>query len=167
MRGAEVLGTGERLRLSVAQLPHQAGARWVALPPAPGEAIPPGRLSLVLQTMVSFATEQVETGVLSGLLIDEWVEVVPNRSETTAITFQTDPPNACAPQAVLLAVPPVVGQPWTGSELARVLTETLELLKLRAVDAEALGELGQYLPALYFGFNAADDAVSTDFGPLS
>ena len=81
--------------------------------------------------------------------------------------FQTDPPNACAPQTVLLAVPPVVGRPWTGADLARVLTETLELLKLRAVDAEALGELGQYLPALYFGFNAADDAVSTDFGPLS
>ena len=58
-------------------------------------------------------------------------------------------------------------RPWTGMDLARVLTETLDLAKLRAVDAESLGELGQYMPALYFGFNAADDAVSTDFGPLS
>ncbi len=49
----------------------------------------------------------------------------------------------------------------------RVLFETLEQAKLRAIDAEALGELGHYLPALYFGFNVAGDAVSTDFGPLS
>jgi hypothetical protein len=167
LRGAEVLETGERLRLSVAQLPHEAGARWVGLPPAPDAPLPHGRLSLVLQTLATFTPEQVEGAPLQGLLVDEWVEVVPNRDETTAIAFQTDPPNACAPQAVLLAVPPVVGRPWTGMDLARVLTETLDLAKLRAVDAESLGELGQYMPALYFGFNAADDAVSTDFGPLS
>ena len=41
------------------------------------------------------------------------------------------------------------------------------MAKLRAIDAEALGELGHYLPALYFGFNVAGDAVSTDFKPLS
>ena len=100
-------------------------------------------------------------------MIDEWVETVPNERETTAITFQTDPPNACAPQAVLLAVPPVPGKPWTGETLVRVLFETLEWTKLRAIDAEALGELGHYLPALHFGFNVAGDAVSTDFKPLS
>jgi len=167
LRGAEVLRTGERLRLAVAQLPHEAGARWVDLPPAADAPLPHGRLSLVLQTLASFAPEQVEGGPLHGLLVDEWVEVVPSREETTAIAFQTDPPNACAPQAVLLAVPPVIGQPWTGADLARVLTETLDLARLRAVDAESLGELGQYMPALYFGFNAADGAVSTDFAPLS
>jgi hypothetical protein len=48
-----------------------------------------------------------------------------------------------------------------------VLFETLEWTKLRAVDAEGLGELGHYLPALHFGFNVAGDAVSTDFRPLS
>ena len=68
---------------------------------------------------------------------------------------------------MLLAVPPVLGQPWTVADLHRVLLETLDLAKLRAVDAEALGELGHYLPALYFAFNADDDAVSTDFAPLS
>ena len=48
-----------------------------------------------------------------------------------------------------------------------MLVETLDLAKLRAVDTEALGERGQYLPALYFAFNAKDDAVSTDFAPLT
>ena len=84
---------------------------------------------------------------LSGLLIDEWVEVVPNARETTAIAFQFNPPDACAPQAWLLAVPPVPDRAWTRGDLHRVLLETLDLAKLRAVDAEALGELGHYLPA--------------------
>jgi hypothetical protein len=50
--------------------------------------------------------------------------------------------------------------------LHRVLTETLDMAKLRAVDSEALGELAQYLPALFLAFNANDEVVSTDFTPL-
>jgi hypothetical protein len=92
---------------------------------------------------------------------------VPSRTETTAIAFQCNPPDACAPQSVLLAVPPVPDAPWTVAGLHRVLVETLDLAKLRAVDAEALGEIAQYLPATFFAFNAQDDAVSTDFAPLT
>ena len=40
-----------------------------------------------------------------------------------------------APQNVLIAVPPVPGQDWTTETSARVLMETLDLAKLRAVDA--------------------------------
>lgn len=167
LTGAEVLDTGVRPLLRVAQLPYLAGARWVALPAADAKAIPPSRLSLVIQSAATLTPATLTAGPLAGLLIDEWVETVPNARETTAITFQTDPPNACAPQAVLLAVPPVPGKAWTGETLARVLFETLEWAKLRAVDAEALGELGHYLPALHLGFNVAGDAVSTDFKPLS
>ena len=107
------------------------------------------------------------TQLLSGVLVDEWTEVVPNTHETTAITFQFDPPDAVAPQSVLLAVPPMAGDDWTSDTLRHVLKETLDLAKLRAVDAETLGEAAQYLPALYLAFNARDDAVSTDFGPLT
>jgi hypothetical protein len=124
-------------------------------------------VSLVIQAAASLTPDVMRSARLSGLMIDEWVETVPNARETTAIAFQTDPPNACAPQVVLLAVPPVPGKPWTGETLVRVLFETLEQAKLRAIDAEALGELGHYLPALHFGFNVAGDAVSTDFAPLS
>jgi hypothetical protein len=104
---------------------------------------------------------------LAGLLVDEWVEVVPSRSETTALAFQYNPPDSCAPQALLLAVPAVVGRAWTLWDLHRLLLDTIELARLRAVDAEALGELGHYLPALTFAYNVNNDAVSTDFGPLS
>ena len=50
--------------------------------------------------------------------------------------------------------------------LNRVLVETLELARLRAVDGDALGEIAHFLPALYFAFNVEGDAVSTDFTPL-
>lgn len=163
LRGAEVLGNGERLELSVAQLPFAPGDRWVALPTQPGQSVPAGRLSLVVQSTQALDPKQP----LAGLLIDEWVEVVPNKRETTAITFQFNPPDVCAPQSILLAVPPVPGKSWTAWDLQRVLMETLDLAKLRAVEPQALGKLGQYLPALYFGFNANDAAVSTDFGPLT
>jgi hypothetical protein len=163
LRGAEVLNIGERLNLRVAQLPFEATDRWVGLPAEPGKTMPAGKVSLVVQSSGTVDPAQP----LAGLVIDEWVEIVPSPTETTAITFQFNPPDACAPQAVLLAVPPVPGAPWTVADLHRVLIETLDMAKLRAVDSEALGELAQYLPALFFAFNANDDAVSTDFAPLT
>jgi hypothetical protein len=104
---------------------------------------------------------------MTGLLVDEWVEIVPNTRETTAIAFQFDVPDSCAPQCVLIAVPPVPGQDWTTESLRRVLMETLDLAKLRAVDTEALGAAAQHLPGLYLAFNTEDHAVSTDFVPLT
>ena len=96
-----------------------------------------------------------------------------------AITFQYDAPDAFAPQAILFAVPPVLGRPWTQGDLNRVLLETLELAKLRAVDPAALGEIAHCLPALHFAFNvgrrrrvdglrpagALTDAVHHDLDP--
>jgi hypothetical protein len=163
LRGAEVLGTGERLQLEVAQIPWAERDRWVALPLQNQKAIPPGRLSLVIQS-----TAAVDLGQrISGLLIDEWVEAVPNTKETTALTFQFNPPDVCAPQAILLAVPPVPGKPWNAWNLQRVLLETIDLAKLRAVEPQSLDEVSQYLPAMYLGLNADNAAVSTDFGPLT
>jgi hypothetical protein len=161
LRGAEILGHGPRLEPRIAQLPFTPDDRWVGLP-ATGRAPPSGKLSLVVQTdHASFS------GPMAGLWVDEWVEVVPSREESTAIAFQFNPPDACAPQGILLAVPPDQAEPWTPAVLYRILAETLDLAKLRAVDMEALGEVAHYLPALFLAFNAEDDAVSTDFEPLT
>jgi hypothetical protein len=157
-----VLGSVVRLDLSVAQVPHVLGQRWVGLDLSEDGELVDGAASLVLQDAPeSFA------GDLCGLLIDEWTELVPSRNETTGIAFQYDPPDAAAPQAILLAVPPVIGQPWTVGGLNRVLLETLDLLRLRAVDPTALGDLAHYLPATYLAFNANADAVSTDLNTLA
>jgi hypothetical protein len=158
-----VLAAAARLNLSVAQLPFVAGERWVGLPPAPGTAMPASKLSLVVHTVGAINTTQVMT----GLLVDEWVEIVPNTRETTALAFQFDVPDSSAPQSVLIAVPPVPGEDWTEETLRRVLMETLDLAKLRAVDTGSLGAAAQHLPGLYLAFNPSDHAVSTDFAALT
>jgi hypothetical protein len=163
LRGAEVLGTGESLRMQVAQLPFAPEDRWVGLPPAEGKDVQAGKLSLVVHAASSLRVDQP----LCGLLVDEWVEVVPSSKETTAVALQFNPPDACAPQSVLLAVPPIPDQPWTVASLHRVLLETLDLAKLRAVDAEALGEIGHYMPALFLAFNKNNEVVSTDLAQLT
>jgi hypothetical protein len=129
------------------------------LPLKAGKQIAGGRLSLVMQASSAVDPRQP----LAGLLIDEWVEIIPNAKETTGVVFQFNPPDAYAPQSILLAVPPVPDKAWTVGDLQRVLLETFDLARLRAVDAEALDETGHYLPALYLGFNAKNDTVSTDF----
>jgi hypothetical protein len=88
---------------------------------------------------------------------------VPNVKETTGVALQYDQPNAAPPQTILIAVPPKTGLPWTVQSLQQVLLETLDLARIRAVDPDALGEVGHYLPALYFAHNTAGDTVSTDF----
>ena len=163
LQRADVLGTGARVNLSVAQLPFNNGERWVGLPALPGTTMPPSKLSLVLHTIAPITT----THVMTGLLVDEWVEVVPSTHETTALTFQFDGPDSTAPQSVLIAVPPVPGQDWTTETLRRVLMETLDLAKLRAVDTAALGAAAHHLPGLYLAFNPEDHAVSTDFAALT
>ena len=47
--------------------------------------------------------------------------------------------------------------------MQQVLLETLDLARIRAVDPDALDDVGHYLPALYFAINTAGDTVSTDF----
>jgi hypothetical protein len=167
LRYAEAFDTGERLSLRVCQLPFREGDRWVGLALRPEELqkLSGNQLSIVAQSSRNLS--QLNAGqALSGLLFDEWVEVVPSASETTGVVFQYNQPDAAAPQAILLALPPAPDTPWSGASLQQVLTETLEMSKLRAVDSEALNEVGQFLPALYFAFNAAGDTVSTDFTKL-
>jgi hypothetical protein len=147
----------------VAQLPFVASERWIGLAADAGQTIPAGRLSLVIQRVAGVDPTQP----MAGLWIDEWTEVVPSTAETTAIAFQLDPPDACAPQCILLAVPPQLDAPWTVGSLYRVLVETLDLARIRALDAEALTDAAQYLPGLYLAFNANDHAVSTDFAALT
>jgi hypothetical protein len=99
---------------------------------------------------------------VSGLVVDEWLEVVPQRVEhsdgaggtvrdavvTAGLAVNAATPDARAPQALLLAVSPD-GRRWTTDVLADVLRETLELAKLRTVTLERALWAGRVLPALY------------------
>ncbi|HEU4795330.1 MAG TPA: hypothetical protein VFT02_06855, partial [Pyrinomonadaceae bacterium] len=156
---ADALNTGEKLNLTIAQLPHDDKDRWVGLPLDNGTSLPGGKLSLVIQADNSLNVQQP----LAGLFIDEWVEVVPGTSEITGLALQYDQPSAAPPQTILLAVPPDLEVSWTVWSLQQVLLETLDLARIRGVDLDVLGEVNHYLPASYFAFNTAGETVSTDF----
>src|SRR4029078_4617549 len=104
---------------------HAPSPRWAGLPPAGGDRPPRGTVSVVVHRPVPVDV----AGALAALLVDEWVEVVPDPEETTAITFPLHPPSTAPPQSLLLAAPPIPGQPWTVGILQRVLAETFDLAK--------------------------------------
>lgn len=158
--GAQALGRG-RARLDLAQLPFKTGERWTALPVLPGKTLRDGTVSLVLHR----AVEPAVGNAWAGLLIDEWTEVVPHAVQSTGLAFHFDNPGAEAPQTILIAVPPDPAAPhWTEEDLLATLNETLDLAKVRAVDLELLGELGQMLPTLFFADDAgAGNTITTSF----
>jgi hypothetical protein len=98
------------------------------------------------------------------LVLDDWDEIVPQKEVATGISFHFDTPGAEAPQAVLVAVPPTNAETWSLDSLVATLHETIDLAKMRGVDSELLGLLGQLAPAIYLAGNVENDAVSTTFG---
>jgi hypothetical protein len=156
---ADALAGSDRLNLRVGQLPFQADDRWIGLPVDENHPVEANRLSLVAQVAEDFDPLRR----VAGLLVDEWVETLPSSAETTAVTFHFDQPGSRAPNAILLAIPPDLSRPWELAMLEKILLETLELAKVRAVDTEALAELGHYLPALFLAINVRGETVSTDF----
>ena len=105
-------------------------------------------------------------GPLSGLVIDAWVEDLPNQPgpprdpadvqpnelapgvATTGLAVRADAPSARPPQVILSAISPD-GQRWTTDSLHAVITSTLELAKLRLVRLDTMPGDAVALPALY------------------
>jgi len=143
----------------VAQLPVVAGDVWAGLPLAAG-AQPADRLSLVALGTAS--------GVKAALVIDEWTETVPNSTETSGLTFHAQDPTARAPQAILLGVQPDTSDAsavWTLPSVEGTLLDAIEMARLRCVDPDSLGNVGHFLPALFFAVNLGatpPDTISTD-----
>jgi hypothetical protein len=162
--GSEVAG-GALADWEVVQLPAGAAERWVALATAPEAApIPAGCVSIV-----ACATDGQwrSTAAASALLVDAWVEVVPRSQENTAVAFHLDTPDACPPQAILMAVAPDPARRWTWAALGDVVAETAGLAEIRAVDPDLVPAYGQLLPALLLAHNVGGDpggdTISTRF----
>ena len=80
-----------------------------------------------------------------GWLIDGWTERIPgltsfsgsdisSRTELAGLSFHYNQPDARAPHAILVAVPPDVSKPWTAEMLLHVLGETFDLARIRSVE---------------------------------
>lgn len=159
---------GRRPLLRGVQFPASAFATWAALP------FPDGRPPMTPLTSVVVEVAGAQAGdseptldqALAGVVLDEWVEVVPRRLErrdpakpddpgelvdvtTTGLAVNANAPGARPPQAILLALSPDGGD-WTGDRLVHALDEALALAKMRTITLQQLPYAGRQLPALYF-----------------
>ena len=103
-----------------------------------------------------------------GLILDEWMEIIPDKKETTGIAMHYNQPDARAPQTVLLAVTPEKTGSWKIEDLALSVEEALNMAKLRAVEPEHVdfSMYSQLLPAtttLAFGFDEMIRRLDPDF----
>ena len=135
----------------------QASSRIWRLAPQTGDPPQPsGRVALAARLSDTFDPAKW----FSGLLLDEWVERVPDPVQTTGVAFHYEEPGSRAPQALLVAVCPDEFPAWNDDLVLATVTETLDLAKIRSVDLEGLDDFGQIIPALWFAFNPDDQTVS-------
>jgi hypothetical protein len=149
------------LRLDVAQLPFDPADIWIGLPFDSDHLPSPGRQSLLVFSLGTSAPEAANSW--QGIVIQDWVEVIPNTTEETGLAINYDNPGAEAPQAVLVVPPSSVGSAWTSGDVWATLAETLDLAKIRAVDLELVGGMGQFLPAIVAPQNLQVQTGGTGF----
>ena len=127
------------------QLPYKPDDYWLALEFPSDYEFDGDRLLLAMLYSDTFKKSEVQ----AGLFIDEWVEVVPTRNETTGIGFHYDAPNSEPPNTCLLAVSPQLTGKWQWDDLIATINETLDLAKQRAVEPVHIDDtkFAQILPA--------------------
>ena len=139
------------------QLPFRETDYWLAVeyPEVPVENLddenvfrPVGDFLSIAQILPTSGFDP--TATQTGLMIDAWTEVIPNRRETTGIAVNYNQPNAEPPQVLLLAVTPKLTGSWNWDDLVAILVDTLDRAKLRAVEPDHLGAsaLAHFLPAI-------------------
>ncbi len=116
--------------LTPIQLPYHPDDRWLGLDHPADYAFDGERLLYTAH----YSTPFDSTARQCGLLLDEWTEVIPNRRETTGLTFHYDRPNAEPPQVMLLVTSPQLSNPWRWDDLVDGVREAFAEAKLRAVE---------------------------------
>lgn len=177
------LRTARTEQLAAAQHPVRDGDVWVGGPFRSGDDPPAAANRPAADTHLVWHAPLEPTSRLTGFVVDEWVELLPGadfirevpegsppltspaESELTGVAFHYDRPDAKAPHALLIAVPPDPQRGWTPDTLVQVLRETAELGRLRGVDTAdlALPDTNDLLPAIRIPFDSAAGVVLADF----
>ena len=144
---SEALGRGDT-ELTPMQLPHKPDDRWAALE-LPEEYVLSGEKLLYTACLsVPVTADSTHTGII----IDEWTEIVPTRDEVTGVAFHYDRPNGEPMQSILVVSPPAFTGSWRWRDLFDSISETLDQAKMRAIEPSHVAESGyaQFLPATLF-----------------
>jgi hypothetical protein len=150
------------LPLAPLQLPFRTGDSWLGVEFPDAMEVVHDTVAVVQHLPQGFAPG----GAQCGLLIDEWTETVPTRSEVTGLTFNYDAPDSTPAQALLLAVTPRETGSWNWDDLVETVRDTFRRARLRAVEPDQLGGLagiGTLLPAVIAEFSTGRGSVSLDY----
>jgi hypothetical protein len=140
----EVAQLGERLRTGGRPLrtwTSQPGDPWQTAAATADSATGPRRLVAVFGppgVLPSRPTANT-AGFVAAAVIDHFAETIPGTEHTASVAFPHDLPTARAPQAVLLAIPPVVDQPLTTEVLVDIVAEVRALARARMAGAASVG----------------------------
>ncbi len=99
--------------------------------------------------VAAFGSEAAWQGTnIAVMVMDSFSEAIPMPHRATSTAFGFNAPAARAPQAILLAVPPVPRQPLDEELLLQTLIETRELAHARTARLEDLGEWQSLVPTM-------------------
>ena len=130
---ADTLGA-ELNFLKPVQLPHDSKDYWMAVE-YPDFEYDEAKICYAVHSV----SEDLNDSLLQcGFMIEEWVETIPNKEITTAVTYHYDEPIAEAPNALLLAVPSEIKGKWTLDDILNIMKSTYDDMKLRAVEPDIL-----------------------------
>jgi len=154
---AETLSAASPPALDALQFPHRPDDSWLGL--RFPDTFPDGKPFVLEEDKLLYSAHFGDGAEIdptqpnktySGLLLDEWVEVIPTDQASTGLAFHFDRPNSEAPQAILLATPPMYRGAWQWQDIVDTLHETLDFARLRAVEPAQLDQtaLSPLLPAV-------------------
>jgi hypothetical protein len=137
--------------------------RWCALPW--DEAAPPEEIGS-LAAMAMICPDRVgDNGPWRGMLIDSWVETVPDVIQTTGVAFNFDAPASEPPQALILAVAP--GDRWSWGDLLGTVEEAFDAARRRLVVPSVREDAGQDPDAEYDAASFLAPLIPAIVAPLS
>ncbi len=145
--------------LIAAQFPYEPGAPWLALDYPDTYKLESDHLLYTACYAEAFDGSKPQT----GLLLDEWTEVIPAADRDTGITLNYDRPDSEPPQSILIVTPASASGEWQWDDLVGSLNETLDLAKTRGVepvhvDATAYA---RFLPATVLAVTLFGISIST------
>ena len=143
------LSRGEETAYVPLQVPRKLTDPWIG----GGWTTPPGAGDIV--SVMAVERPSAAGDPIAALLIDEFTETVPAETETTGLSFHYDRPNAVAPQALLLALPPRFTGGWQWDDLVATVIDTFDRARMRAVEPSQLatGPLFHATPATLVPFS--------------
>jgi hypothetical protein len=169
----EALGATDPPALEALQFPYRADDVWLGL--RFPETLPDGTPFAVTEDKLLYSAAFAAGAEIDpmnpaarycGLLLDEWVEVIPHDEATSGLAFHFDRPNSEAPQAILLATPPVYRGAWQWEDIVDTLHETLDFTRLRAVEPKHVdaSKLAPLLPAVLSSVTTYPITASLNLG---